>query len=209
MFSRIRAYDLRSQYMSRYSYMIDSKDPVSVANAEACRLASQAWQDIAQFSQRPDLQDDQGNPIEYDYESTIADILSRWEDYCRTGVVISDVDELAQEFRDKHALKIKAMEARNKALVSNTANLVPDAPPSISENKTTQTSSEKRKTSKKSTETVSIQSQVASDERSETPVERIDEENRKNIQLDALDYIVAEIRSEMSTDREEAELSIR
>lgn len=205
--------------------MIDSGHPEDKANSEACRLASQAWQDIAMFCQRPDLVDDNGMPWEYDPESTIADIQARWDDYCRTGIVVSDVDELAENIRDAHKvwvakqklwLESRDKEARAKATLSNPQIVVQDAPSAIQEPKTAQTSSQKRKNNQKPPEASNVvsadasglsQSELSSVSEQQTESPLIDEFNRSHIQENAIDFVIAEIRSELSIDREQAELA--
>ncbi len=207
--------------------MMETGHPEDKANAESCRLASQAWQDIAMFNQRPDLVDDNGNEIEYDPEATIADIQARWDDYCRTGIVISDVDELAENIRDAHKgwiakqkiwLESKAKEDRAKALLASPSSVVQDAPTATQDSKTAQTSSQKRKDRQKSPEASNVVSAESSElsqseqpsvsEQSKEPeLEKIDEENKKYIQLDAIDFVIAEIRSELGIEHELAELA--
>jgi hypothetical protein len=209
MFSRQRAWDIRKSYSSRYSYMMDTKDTTDVANAESCRLASQAWQDIAMFCQNPHLEDEHGNPATYDVEVTIQELRDRWDNYCRTGVALNDVDELAKAIRKAHA---KQMEIRSQVLAANTPNSPQNVPSSIPEPKTSQTSSEKRKNRQKPAETVSFAvsakpSGLPSEESQET--ERIDEKNRALIQVDAIDIIIDEIRFELGIGRALQELAAK
>jgi hypothetical protein len=192
--------------------MMDTKDPTDVANAESCRLASQAWQDIAMFCQNPNLEDEHGNPAEYDVEVTIQEMRERWDNYCRTGVALNDVDELARDIRKAHA---KKMELRSQVLAANASNSTQNAPSSIPEPKTPQTSSEKRKNRQKPAETVPFAvsakpSAVSDKEQSqEEEVERIDEKNRALIQVDAIDIIINEIRFELGIGRALQELATK
>jgi hypothetical protein len=209
MFSRQRAWDIRKSYSSRYSYMIDTKDPIDVANAESCRLASQAWQDIAMFCQNPNLEDEHGNPAEYDVEVTIQELRDRWDNYCRTGVALNDVDELARDIRKAHA---KKMELRSQNLATNTPNSPQHAPSSIPEPKTPQTSSQKRKDRQKPAETpytVSAKPSAISNAESQEEVEKIDENNRALIQTNAIEMIIDEIRLELGIGRALQELATK
>jgi hypothetical protein len=208
MFSRARAFEFRSSYMSRYNYMMETGDPVDRANAECCRLASQAWQDIAQFSQRPDLVDDQGNPWEFDPESVIADIKSQWEDYCRTGVPRNDVDELAAEIRARHPQELadrrKAYLDRHKPVSRDPVQdfgIMPLEPKEITQ--TNQKGKKIKKSESENISTVSSSEQVQSIQRQEPELERMDEENRKHIQEDAIEVVINEIRMELSTEMQE------
>jgi hypothetical protein len=193
--------------------MMDTKDPTDVANAESCRLASQAWQDIAMFCQNPNLEDEHGNPAEYDVEVTIQELRDRWDNYCRTGVALNDVDELARDIRKAHA---KKMELRFQTMATSIPDSPQNAPSSISEPKTPQTSSEKRKNRQKQTETpafaVSAKPSAISDKeqsQEEEEVERIDEKNRALIQVDAIDIIINEIRFELGIGRALQELATK
>lgn len=184
---------------------MDTKDPTDVANAESCRLASQAWQDIAQFCQNPNLEDEHGSQVSYDIEVTINDLRERWDNYCRTGVALNDVDELAKNIRKAHA----------KTLAAFVSNSPQNAPSSIPESKSPQTSSQKRKDRQKSTETsyaVSAKPPSLSDEtisQAEEEVERIDEKNRALIQTNAIEMIIDEIRLELGIGRALQELAAK
>jgi hypothetical protein len=201
MFSRIRAYEFRASYMSRYSYMMETGDPVDRANSEAARLASQAWQDLAQFMQRPDLKDEHGNDWEFDPEEVITDIQLQWEDYCRTGVARNDVDELASEIRARHpqelAARRKAYMDRNKVASRDP---VQDFGIQPLESKEAQAGGQKGKKVKKS----EISSDLpAESQTSVSQEEQIDEVNRSYIQENALDVVIAEIRMELGIDMQE------
>jgi hypothetical protein len=99
MFDRSRAYDFRSSYLSIYNTMIESGTPEDKANAEAYRLASEAWLEIAQFNQRPDIIDEQGVEIEFDVEAPIANMKLLWEEYCRTGIPVNNVADLVNDLQ--------------------------------------------------------------------------------------------------------------
>lgn len=198
MFDRSRAYDYRANYSSRYHVMMESDQPEDKANSEACRLASQAWQDIAQYCQNPAHVDDKGNPIDFDVESVITDIRTRWEDYCRTGVPRNEVDDLAKEIRTKHAQEIANRRLPHTEFVQRLSDCGKGQPVVTEKN-------QKNKKGSKSTNDTQ-QSADLSGQLSRSPeLEEINEENRKHIQLDAIEHVIREIYLELGVEAQEQE----
>ena len=74
-----RMYAMYNLYKGRYQYMIDSIDLTDQANAEACRIATRAWQTIASQCMNPDFPD-------FRIENVIDECRSDWEKYMKTGI---------------------------------------------------------------------------------------------------------------------------
>jgi hypothetical protein len=201
MFDRTRAYDFRASYRSRYEVMIESNDPESKANAEACKLASQAWEQIAQFAQRPELEDEEGNPLEFDVESVIEDMKTKWNEYCRTGVAVDEVDTLVRETQARIARGVLSpVKTQDSHLETIRENLRSQDP---------QTADPKAKKGQKSpqvdkaTSTVAV---IANGGKYGSPIDVIDERNREYIQVSAIDVVIAEIEQELGVERQEHEI---
>ena len=195
MYSRSRAWDFHSNYASRYHVMIESSQPEDHANSEACRLASQAWQDIAQYCQNPANIDEGGKEIEFDVESVILDIKSRWDDYCRTGVPRHEVDELAKEIRDKHAQALANRRLSSTEFIQRLSEC----------SKEQSIAQEKNPKSKKGTKVQSESQPADLPGPLSGPSELIDEENRKHIQIEAIDFVINESRLELGVEVQEQE----
>jgi hypothetical protein len=184
MFDRTRAYEFRSWFRSRYSMMIDSGNPEDIANAESCRLAAQAWEDIAQNCQVPGLEDEHGNPIEYDVEIVIQDIRNRWAEYCRTGVPQDEVKELVDEFQRKHQESYARRYERSNRGES-------DPQPDKGQKKVK----------------VDPTSTVATIASKHHPIELKNEQNIKNVQENAIEIIINQIHEELGVARQESEVA--
>lgn len=195
MFNRQKAYDMRSWYRSRYNSMMESNHPEDRANAYACMLGSQSWEDIGLYMQTDEYPD-------FDPEMIIIDIQAKWQDYCRTGVAVHDVDQLALHFREEHR---KAMQARTKAALDQSRDFAARLEGEPETVKTNQTSSEKRKIQKQSTKSAPEALQSLP----EAPAEVIDEKNRYFIQINAIDHVINEIRYELGTERQDAEAAAK
>jgi hypothetical protein len=197
MFDRSRAYDYRANYSSRYHAMMESKEPEDKANAECCRLASQAWQDIAQYCQNPAHTDEKGNPLDFDVESVIVDIRTRWEDYCRTGVPRNEVDDLAADIRKKHAQEMANRRVPHTEFIQRMSESGQGKP----------VVTEKNQKNKKGQKPASDPQPADLPGQLSRPsdVEEINEENRKHIQLDAIEYVISEIYLELGVEAQEQE----
>jgi hypothetical protein len=201
MFDRTRAYEFRSSYRSRYTIMIESGDPETRANAEVCKLASQVWEQIAQFAQRPELEDEDGNPLEFDIDSVIEDMKTKWNEYCRTGVAVDEVDRLVKETQakigrgnipktqDSHLETMRSDLRGEESQASDTKGTKGKKPTQMDA---------------KATSTVAV---IANGGKFGTPLEVIDAKNREYIQVNAIDVVIAEIEQELGVERQEQEIA--
>ena len=117
--------------------MIDSGDPEGIANAESCRIASQAWQDIAEYYSRPDT-DEEGQPTNegFSLEALTEHMRNQWKDYCETGIAVNEVQSLVE------VLQAKLRKDPHLEGVGSTSDTAKDSPANQSQEDKPETSQE-------------------------------------------------------------------
>lgn len=89
MVSKVEVYQRLETTHSLYRAMLGSGNPSDLANAEAYRLATQEWQEVALALDAQKAGTQPFNP-----EIHLARIRSRWMKYVNTGVPHDSIDEL-------------------------------------------------------------------------------------------------------------------
>ena len=82
--------------------MLDSDDPVVIANAEVYRIATQEWQDVAR-SMGSDT---------FDAQYHLDSIMSRWNRYVATGKQEGSIEEVQENVLGNFVAEDRAARAR-------------------------------------------------------------------------------------------------
>ena len=88
MITQARAYQLAVYRKSIYETMIISTPVEERANAEAPRLASYAWTEIARLLATP-----LDHAFTENVQAIVSEIVDKWAKYCQTGIPADDIAE--------------------------------------------------------------------------------------------------------------------